>query len=179
MRARGTKGPARPGTSDRAVWERSREAEASPEESELFLDLAGFVDRWLDDDERERVAALIAHDATAAADVAAARALLTASMPSVSEGIIERAVGLVEVAEAESEIVAFSARRTELRTWRGAAGWSSLAAGIVLASWLGFNLGSDLPGVTTIARPTEDAVAVDLLDPAPLISRDTGEGSPI
>jgi anti-sigma factor RsiW len=179
MRARGTKGPARPGTSNRALWERSRETEASPEETERFLDLAGFVDRRLDDDDRERVAALIARDATAAADVAAAQALTTAQMTSVSDAIIERAVGLVGVAAPRGEVVTFPPRHAELRSWRGAAGWSGLAAGIVLASWLGFNLGSNLPVVTTAGRSADDAVAVDLLDPAPLISRDAGDGSPI
>jgi anti-sigma factor RsiW len=178
MRARGTSGPSTPEISDRAIWERSRETEARPEETERFLDIAGFVDHRLDEDERERVAALIAHDPLAAADAAAARALMAAPMPSVSGLMIDRAMALVDPVETSAEVVVFP-RRDMSRSWRGAAGWSSLAAGIVFASWLGFNLGSNLPGVTTVNRPYDDTAASELLDPAPLLSRDVSDGSPI
>jgi anti-sigma factor RsiW len=187
MRARGTSGPSTPGTSDgtsdRAIWERSRETEAAAEETERFLDIAGFVDHRLDEDERERVAALIAHDPLAAADAAAARALMAAPMPSISGGMIDRAVALVDavgaadVVETTGEVVAFPQRRDRSHGWLGAAGWSSLAAGILLASWLGFNLGRDLPGVTTVSRPYDDTAAGELLDPAPLLPRDATDGS--
>ena len=84
MRGRGTSGPSRPGTTDRALWARGQKTEANPQETERFLDLAGYVDRWLDDDERERVAALIEHDPLATADVATARAQADAVDKSMS-----------------------------------------------------------------------------------------------
>ncbi|HEV2301909.1 MAG TPA: hypothetical protein VGR91_10110, partial [Stellaceae bacterium] len=64
---------------DRALWRRSLATEAPPDEAEHFLDLAAFADDRLDDDERERVAALLTPEA--AADVAAARAPLAAAAP--------------------------------------------------------------------------------------------------
>ena len=153
MRARGTSGRRPPGSPDRALWRRSRETEASPDESERFLDLAGFVDGRLDEDDRARVGALIAGDAAAAADTAAAVALLALPMPSVSERSIERAAALVDLAAPRGEIVSFPPRPSPHRLWRGTARWSSLAAAIVIAGWLGFNLGSDLPGITSFSRP--------------------------
>jgi anti-sigma factor RsiW len=178
MRDHGTSGPRPSGSDDRTLWERSLETEASPEETERFLDLAAFVDRRLDEDERERVAALLARDADAAADAAAAIALRALPMPSVSEAIIARAVELPDALESLGHVVPFPNRQPAMRTWRGAAGWSGLAAAIVLASWLGFNLGSTIPG-TTNARAYDDASAGELLDPAPLLLRDFSEGSQI
>jgi anti-sigma factor RsiW len=179
MRARGTSGPSKPGIADRALWERSQKTNASLEETERFLDLAGYVDRWLDDDERECVAGLIAHDAAAASDVAAARALRAMAMPSVSDAVIARAVALIDQAEAGGEVVPFPLPQARPRAWQ-AATWSSLAAAMVLVGWLGFNLGSNLPGVTSVmARPYDDMSASELLDPAPLMMRDFTEGSQI
>jgi anti-sigma factor RsiW len=151
----------------------------TPEETERFLDLAGFVDRWLDEDDRERVAALIARDPDAAADAAAARALRAAAMPSVGDAIIARAVALADPAATRGEVVPFPAHHAQPRGWRGAATWSSLAAAILLASWLGFDLGSDLPGVTTVTRSYDDVSTSELLDPAPLMLREFTEGSQI
>jgi anti-sigma factor RsiW len=179
MRAQGTSGSRRADLTDREVWERSQRTEVSAAETDRFLDLAGYVDHWLDEDERERVAALIAHDADAAADAATARALRATMMPSVSDAMIERAIALADESATRGEVLSFPAPRPERRTWRGAAGWSSLAAAIVLASWLGFNLGSDLPGVTTASRPYDDVSTSELLDPAPLMAREFTDDSQI
>lgn len=179
MRARGTSGALPPGTTDRAVWERSQNTEASSEETERFLDLAGFVDRRLDEDERERVAALLARDPDAAADAAAASALTAAMTPAVGEAMIARAVALLDPSETHGEVVSFPIRQARRQAWRGPAMWSSLAAAVVLAGWFGFDLGSNLPGITSAVRSYDEASASELLDPATLLLRDLTEGSQI
>jgi anti-sigma factor RsiW len=179
MRAQGTGGSRRADFTDREVWERSQRTEITRAETERFLDLAGYVDRWLDEDECERVAALIESDPDAAADVAGARALRATMMPSVSDDMIARALALPDALTANGEVVPFPAAQAPRRAWRGAASWSSLAAAVLLASWLGFDLGSDLPGVTAVSRPYDDVSASELLDPAPLMLREFTDGSQI
>ncbi len=180
MRARGTSGQRRPGAPKRMPWRWGRGIEPDPAETERFLDLAGFVDDRLDD-ERERVAALIADDPAAAADVAAARILTAAALPAVSIEIVARAAALVDPGRSSGEILAFPLRPPPPRShaWSAAASWSSLAAAIAVACWLGFNLGSDLPGIASIARPSDDLGAAELIDSAPLALRDLSEGSSI
>jgi len=175
MRARGASGPLSPGN-DRALWERSQGTEASPAETERFLDLAGFADGRLDEDERERVAAIVAVDPAAAADVAAARALTASVMSSVGEDVIARAVALADGVAPRGELVAFPRHRSP-GLWRGAATWSSLAAALAIAGWFGFDLGSGLPDLAVGARSYDDAVANEFLDPGPLLLRDFSEGS--
>jgi anti-sigma factor RsiW len=179
MQARGTRGQRPPGAPDRTMWRRSHKIETIPAETERYLDLAGFVDGRLDDDERERVAALMAGDPTAAADAAAARVLLTATLPAASSEIVARAAALVDLPEAGGEILAFPQRRPQPRLWPAAASWSSLAAAIAFACWLGFDLGGDLPGIASIIRSSDDLGATELIDPAPLALRDLSEGSSI
>jgi anti-sigma factor RsiW len=179
MRALGTSGPLPPGAPERILWRRSQEIETNPAETERFLDLAGFVDGRLDDDERERVAALIAGDPLAAADAEAARALLTAAIPDAGGDIVSRAAALLDPAQAGGEVLAFPQRLPPSRLWPAAAGWSSLAAAIALACWLGFDLGRDLPGLASITRPSDDLGASELIDPATLALRDGAEGSSI
>ena len=45
-----------PQTNDRALWQRSRETNMTPDEAERFLDLAGFADGRLDVEDRARIA---------------------------------------------------------------------------------------------------------------------------
>ncbi len=181
MRARGSSSQRPPDAPKRKLWRRGREIEPDLAERERFLDLAGFVDGRLDDDEREHVAALIAGDAVAAADVAAARILTAAALPAVSIEIVARAAALVDPGRSSGEILAFPLRPPPPRVpvWSAAASWSSLAAAIAVACWLGFNLGSDLPGIASIARPSDDLGAAELIDSAPLALRDLSEGSSI
>jgi anti-sigma factor RsiW len=179
MRARGSNGARPPGAPDRTLWRRSQEIEASAAETERFLDLAGFVDGRLDEDEHERVAALIAGDPTAAADAAAARVLLTAPIPEVGGEVVARAAALVDPAQSGGQILAFPQRRPQPRLWPAAASWSSLAAAIAFACWLGFDLGGDLPGIASISRSSDDLGATELIDPAPLALRDFSEGTSI
>src|SRR5260370_25921653 len=85
------------GLSDNAVWQKSRLLDIPEDESERFLDLAGFADGQLDPDDRERVAEWLAGDPIAAGDVAAARALGAAAerVQAAPQFIVARASSLV------------------------------------------------------------------------------------
>src|SRR6266550_3193472 len=81
---------------DRALWQRSCRTDAPEDEAARFLDLAAFVDGRLETDERDRVAAMLAADPAAAADVAAARALAghIAEPPNDLDRVIARACAI-------------------------------------------------------------------------------------
>jgi hypothetical protein len=174
MRAQGTSGA----PADREIWRRSQEMEATPDESSYLLDLAAFADNRLDDDETAWIAALIERDADVAEDIAAARTLAGATMLAADAGIAARAEALIGDALPEAELIAFPARSPVVRPWYSAATWSGLAAAIVLAGWLGFDLGSGISNGPVFTRPADDASASELLDPSPLM-RDFTENSQI
>ena len=72
---------------DRRLWQRCRTMDADEDEAARFLDLAAYADGLLDIEERERVAALLAADPEAAADVRAAQRLpMPNGRPPVSSG---------------------------------------------------------------------------------------------
>lgn len=181
---RATGGARPPATVDRTLWQRSQGSDTSSAETERFLDLAGFVDERLDDGERASVARLIASDPMAAADAAVARVLDAAALPPASGEIVARATALVDLGQFGGKILSFPHQRQPQpqprpRIWTEAARWSGLAAAIALACWLGFDLGGDLPGIASIARPSDDVGVSEPLDPAPLALRDLSEGSSI
>lgn len=179
MRGKGTSGARPPGPPDRDVWRRSQQIEAPADDAERLLDLAAFADNRLDEDEAERVAALLARDPDAAGDVAAARLLADATMEAADPAIIARAAALGDGPRVEADVIAFPIRPV-VRPWFSAASWSGLAAAVVLAGWLGFNLGSGLPGLTPTAHATDEASTSELFDPTPpLILRDFTENSQI
>jgi hypothetical protein len=127
---------------DRALWLRCRQTEAPEDEAARLLDLAAFADGTLDTDEAERVAALLADDPDAAADVAAARALTATATPAAFDRIVGRAAALAPPA-AGRRVVPFALGRRRRPLLPQAAQWASLAAAVVLASWLGFAMGND------------------------------------
>ena len=173
MRAQGTSGRP-PESADRKLWRRSQEIEAAPEEAEYLLDLAAFADNRLDDeDEAARIAALLARDGDAAADVAASRILDMAT--TADEAIIGRAVALVGESRPEAELIAFPRRRMASPPWYSAATWSGLAAAIAIAGWLGFDLGSGVSSASRVGH--DDLTAGELLAPTPLMLRDFAENS--
>jgi anti-sigma factor RsiW len=166
----------------RALWRHCRAADAPADEAARFLELAAFADGLLDDEEHDRVAADVATDPVAAADVAAMRALAGAPgiPPAELEHIIARASALVDPPPPETGLVlpfrALSARR---RILQGLAQWGSLAAAIVVASWLGFAMGSGAS--LDLTQPSQSQVGADgllpeLLDPSTGFLRDLGEG---
>src|SRR5438067_9672806 len=102
---------------DRRLWQRCRTIDADEDEAARFLDLAAYADGLLDIEEEERVAALLAADPEAAADVAAARALASAEPMSAGLGrIIARASAIPNDAEPQS------ARVVPFARWRGRRG---------------------------------------------------------
>lgn len=177
MRAQWTSGARPPGPPGWAWWRRSRErtasaGEASRVEAERLLDLAGFADGRLGAGKARRIAALIEHDPDAAADIAVARSLSGVAAPPADEWVIARAAALVAETGEYGQVISFPLRPPAPPAWRGATAWSSLAAAIALASWLGFDLGSGM----SLLRPLGDAVVSGAADPAPPLVRDFTEG---
>ncbi|MGH7095842.1 MAG: hypothetical protein ACREFB_20230 [Stellaceae bacterium] len=154
-------------SSDKAMWEYCRAIDCESDEAERFLDLAGFVDARLDSDERERVAALLVADPAAASDIAAAPVVVAAAAAEVSERLIARAVALVGE-PARGQVIRFAPRVRPRPTFTLFAQWGSVAAAIVVASWLGFALGTDtsIAYNQTVQQPSEDGFLGDLIDPS-------------
>jgi anti-sigma factor RsiW len=175
MRARGTSGANPP---ERELWRRSQGIEAPFDEAEYLSDLAAFADNRLDDDDTARIAALIARDPTAAEDVAAARALAAVEM-AADERVVTRATALIDGARPEALVLAFAPPPpVARRPLYSAATWSSLAAAIAFAGWLGFNLGDGLSSTSPVARSGADLSTSEALDP-PLLLRDFTENTQI
>ena len=169
--------------SGRALWRRCRSADVVMDEGARFLDLAAFTDGLLDQEQHDRVAAILAADPAASADIAAARAMADgrAAPPQGLESIIARASALVpETARGSGVVLPFRPMPAIHRLWHAVAQWGSLAAAIAIASWLGFSMGS---GVSLeLSQPGQqsqvgvDGLLPELLDPATGFLRDLGEG---
>jgi hypothetical protein len=167
----------------RSLWRRCQSADAPMDEAARFLDLAAFAEGLLDEDEYDRVAADLAADPVATADVAAALALGHGlAAPSAETGrIIARASVLVSAAPTEPGLVLpFRALPAYRRILQGLAQWGSLAAAIAVTSWLGFAMGSGA-SLGLSQRGQQSPVGVDsllpeVLDPATGFLRDLGEG---
>jgi hypothetical protein len=166
----------------RTLWQRCRIAETVESESERFLDLAALADGILDDEEHDRIAARVAGDPVAMADVAAARALSTGgiAMPGGIEPIIKRAIVIVEPASELSRKIPVSPVPSRRHFLHGVAQWGSLAAAIAFTSWLGFAMGSSVsqtltqPGQST--QTSDENFMPELLDPSTGFLRDFGSG---
>jgi anti-sigma factor RsiW len=163
---------------DRRLWQRCRTMDADEDEAARFLDLAAYADGLLDIEERERVAALLAADPEAAADLRAAQALAVAERTSAGlERIIARASAILsEAGSASGKIVPFAPRpgRRLVQTF---ARWGSLAAAVALAGWLGFAMGSDSSlALNDHRQPSDTGLLPELFDPGTGLLRDLGEG---
>jgi len=158
---------------DQRLWERCRMMDAAEDEPSRFLDLAAFADGSLDPEEQDRVAAMLAADPVAAADVRAAHELAGAEPTSAGlERIIARAAALSRVT---GEVIPIASRRGG-RLVPALAQWGSLAAAIVLAGWLGFSMGSDASLALRDRPPSDTGLLPELFDPATGLLRDLGEG---
>jgi anti-sigma factor RsiW len=162
---------------DRRLWQRCRTMDAAEDEAARFLDLAAFADGLLDIEERERVAALLAADPEAAADVRAAHALVAVERTSAGlERIIARASAISpDTGSVGAKVIPLAPRQGRLL--QSLAQWGSLAAAIALAGWLGFAMGSD----TSLAlrdhrQPSDTGLLPELFDPGTGLLRDLGEG---
>ena len=165
-------------SSDRALWRRSCLTDATEDEVSRFLDLAAFADGLLEPDESDRIAALLAADPLARDDVAAAQggAAGPGELPGTLERIVARA-GAILPSEPTSRVVAFTPPPRRRRILHGFAQWGSLAAAMVLASWLGFAMGSDTSRALSLPIPSNDASFLpELFDPGSGFLHDLGEG---
>jgi anti-sigma factor RsiW len=164
----------------RALWQRSCRTDAPEDEAARFLDLAAFADGRLETDERDRVAAVLAADPTAADDVAAARGLAggIAEPPNGLDRVIARACAtLSDNSVAKGEILAFRSPRRHRSLVHGLTRWGGLAAAIAMASWLGFAMGSDTSLALSQSGAASDASFLpELLDPGTGFLRDLSEG---
>jgi anti-sigma factor RsiW len=165
---------------ERELWRRSAGTVIAEDEAERFLDLAGFAEGRLDPDEHERVVERLARDPDAAADVAAARSLLAGELTGdvAPAQIIARACALVEEESASTGwVIPFPRRYRPQPTLPGVARWAGLAAALVVASWLGFDLGSATSAAFgPIVQPPEDNLVRDMLEPSTGFVRDLTEG---
>ena len=162
---------------DRRLWQRCRTMDADEDEAARFLDLAAYADGLLDIEERERVAALLAADTEAAADVRAARALADAEPTSAGlERIIARASAISpDMGSVGGKVIPLAPRRGRLL--QSLAQWGSLAAAIALAGWLGFAMGSDTSlALSDHRQPSDTGLLPELFDPGTGLLRDLGEG---
>jgi len=165
--------------SDRALWQKCRVTDAPQDEGTRFLDLAAFADRLLDTEDQERVAAWLANNPEAAADVRAARTLDASAESSENlENIIARACAISPQAPREPSQILELVPRRGTRFVRSFAQWGSLAAAIAVASWLGFAMGSDATlALSQPRQPSDASFFPELFDPASGFLRDLGEGT--
>jgi anti-sigma factor RsiW len=170
--------------SDRRLWQRCRMIDAPEDEAARFLDLAAFAEGRLDADEQDRVAALLAADPGAAADVRSARSLDGTEEGSADlEPIIARACAIFPDADHPNadqwrgQIIALVPRRSRRPLVQSFAQWGSIAAAIAVASWLGFAMGSDASlALSNPHQPSDVGFLPELFDPASSLLRDLGEG---
>ena len=104
-----------------------------------------------------------------------------AALPAETGRIIARASALVSEAPSEPGLVLpFHALPAHRRILQGLAQWGSLAAAIVVASWLGFAMGSGAS--LELSQPRQqsqvgvDSLLPEVLDPATGFLRDLGGG---
>ena len=165
------------GAQDQALWRRSRETDATADEPESFLDLAGFAEGRLDPEEAARIAELLAREPQAVADVAAARRLAADPLPATPEPVFKRAAALVDAdALVSGRVLAFPRRRWASPDLHRLAQWGSLAAAIVMAAWLGFALGADTSVSFSRAGQGDNGFLNELLNPSTGFLRDLTEG---
>ena len=152
--------------------------DAEEDEAARFLDLAAYADGLLDIEERERVAALLAADPQASADVRAAQARAVAGLTPVGlERIVARASAIAPDTESVSGKVVPLAPRRGRSLLQITAQWGSLAAAIALAGWLGFAMGSDTSlALRDTRQPSAAGLLPELFDPGTVLLRDLGEG---
>jgi hypothetical protein len=163
---------------DRELWLLSRDADAPEDEAARLLDLAAFADGALDEDDGERIAAWLAAHPDEMSDVAAARALAVAPLAAApladapAEVIARASAAHPSLAPAPAEIVTFPAVHRQAANWNGLARWGSLAAAVVVAGWLGFNLGIEAwSDYSQIGQGRDDPMR-ELLDPSAGVIRD-------
>jgi anti-sigma factor RsiW len=150
--------------------------DADEDEAARFLDLAAYADGLLDIEERERIAALLAADPEAAADVRAANALVVAEQTAGLDRIVARASAISpDTGSVSGKVVPLAPRQGRLL--QSCAQWGSLAAAVALAGWLGFAMGSNTSlALSDHRQPSDTGLLPELFDPGTGLVRDLGEG---
>lgn len=170
--------PAPDPVENRRFWQRCRATDAVEDEAARVLELAAYADGLLDIEERERVAAILATDPEAAADVLAAHTLAAAE-PTFSglERIIARASAISPDMRSVNGTVVPLTPRHGRRFLQSFAEWGSLAAAIAFAGWLGFAMGTDTSlALSDHRQPSDASLLPELFDPGTGLVRDLGEG---
>jgi hypothetical protein len=157
-------------TADAALWRRWRSAEGADRtagEPDPLL-LAAYAEGRLSEQAAEAIEAWLALNPLAIQDIISARSAQDAPLPA-AEAIVARATALV--GEHGAEILPFRRPVLARRDWRTTAGWSAMAASILVACLLGAAMGQAT--YTTLASSSADA-----LDPSTgFLSFDEDSGS--
>lgn len=133
------------GDQDRGLWQRWRTLEHSDVQAPDAMTLAAYAEGRLSEAEAEPIENwLAAHPGALAellADIVAAREVQHEAV-TAPEALIAHACALVpSLAGAGDNVVPL--RRGGPAPWRNAVAWSSIAASLIVASFIGFSMGSD------------------------------------
>jgi hypothetical protein len=164
------------------LWRQSGSQELPADDPAMLLDLAAFAEGKLDPEEAACVAVLVDEMPELAADIAVARSLAgtEGERNLLVDRVIARAAALDpkagESPAVPGNVVEFrparrgsggGPSRTGHRELQRFAQWGSLAAAVVLASWLGFAMGRDASSaITQLEQPSEDSLLREVFDPS-------------
>jgi anti-sigma factor RsiW len=163
--------------SDAEIWRRGRDMPAPSDEAERFLALAAFAEGQADTDDREMVAAWLAHDPELAEDIAAASQQDTIAGPPPAT-VAARAAALIASTAPANNVIPFQPRVGTIRTASGWTSWGSLVAAMAVASWLGFTLGVDTSrSLAQAGQNGDEGFLREMSDPSPGFMRDLSDGA--
>jgi hypothetical protein len=182
------------GENGRALWRRSRSQEMPADDPALLLDLAAFAEGGLDPEEAACLSALVDEMPEIATDIAVARSLAgtEGERNLLVDRVIARAASLEpgagDDAGSPGNVVEFRRPLILKPMGRGGPGrsghrelqrfaqWGSVAAAVVLASWLGFAMGRDASSaITQFEQPSEDGLLREVFDPSTGFMRDLAD----
>lgn len=162
------------GDNDRGLWQRWRHLAASEVPAPNALTLAAYAEGRLSEEEAESVENWLATYPEALTEVLAARAV--PQSPEIApERLIEAASALVPEKLGEN-VVLLRRPAHGAPQWRNAIAWSSVAASLIAASFVGFSLGSDAYQKLSPSQSGESAYA-DALEVSPSLESLFGEDS--
>jgi hypothetical protein len=149
-------------TEEAALWRRWRSA-AGPD-APVALDpllLAAYAENRLAAAEIDRVEEWLAANPAAVEDILAARRAAHSGLPDSPPALVARATALLHHGDGQAQVFAF---RRPVPRWRAVATWSCMAASMLIAGVVGFNLGSDV--YASLAGASSGALGQELLDPS-------------
>ena len=144
-----------------ALWQRWRALASAPGgNAPDMLTLAAYAEGRLGPADVEAVEEWLSANPDLLADLAFARRAATEPLPDAPTGVVDRATSLIPTSDGSVVVLHGSARQPR---WRGMVRWSAMAASIVVASAVGFALGSDT--YVSLAGSQPPAFGQELLDP--------------